>query len=212
MGIPVLTRISYGEEGALVAAMALPFVVILCNIGAVDGVLLPLLRGAERRPARARARLLLSHRQEPVCSIARMLLGLAARLSGISSPPFATPNPSTIWRVCPAPPGTAGRVGGQLDPKKAAGNLRLNLTICTLRLVVIPAVVIAVAAALGFRGPELAFIFVVVGSPSAVSGAALAKVMGSDHQLTGEVTLMTSLLSAFTFFIAFTLLRSVALI
>lgn len=36
--------------------------------------------------------------------------------------------------------------------------------------------------------------------------------MGSDHQLTGEVTLMTSLLSAFTFFIAFTLLRSVALI
>ena len=51
-----------------------------------------------------------------------------------------------------------------------------------------------------------------IGSPSAVSGAALAKVMGSDHQLTGEVTLMTSLLSAFTFFIAFTLLRSVALI
>ena len=34
MGIPVLTNM-YGEEGALVAAMALPFVVILSNIGAV---------------------------------------------------------------------------------------------------------------------------------------------------------------------------------
>ena len=205
MGIPVLTNM-YGEEGALVAAMALPFVVILSNIGAVTvfTAFAPESSGARLDPRK----LLLSIAKNPF--IIAILLGLAAQLSGISFPPFASK--SIDYLADMSTPLALLAVGGQFDPKKAAGNLRLNLTICTLRLVVIPAVVIAVAAALGFRGPELAFIFVVVGSPSAVSGAALAKVMGSDHQLTGEVTLMTSLLSAFTFFIAFTLLRSVALI
>lgn len=205
MGIPVLTNM-YGEEGALVAAMALPFVVILSNIGAVTvfTAFAPESSGARLDPRK----LLLSIAKNPF--IIAILLGLAAQLSGISFPPFASK--SIDYLADMSTPLALLAVGGQFDPKKAAGNLRLNLTICTLRLVVIPAVVIAVAAALGFRGPELAFIFVVVGSPSAVSGAALAKVMGSDHRLTGEVTLMTSLLSAFTFFIAFTLLRSVALI
>lgn len=136
-----------------------------------------------RSPAAARLdprKLLLSIAKNPF--IIAILLGLAAQLSGISFPPFASK--SIDYLADMSTPLALLAVGGQFDPKKAAGNLRLNLTICTLRLVVIPAVVIAVAAALGFRGPELAFIFVVVGSPSAVSGAALAKVMGSDHQLT----------------------------
>lgn len=135
---------------------------------------------------------------------------MAAQFSGISFPPFATK--SIDYLADMSTPLALLAVGGQFDPQKAAGNLRLNLAICTLRLIVIPAAVVTGAVMLGFRGPELAFIFVVVGSPSAVSGAALAKVMGSDHELTGEVTLMTSLLSAFTFFVAFTLLRGMALI
>ena len=217
MGIPVLTNI-YGEEGALVASiLMIPGVFLSVRkclngewFGAVGGAVTvftafaPESSGARLDPRK----LLLSIAKNPF--IIAILLGLAAQLSGISFPPFASK--SIDYLADMSTPLALLAVGGQFDPKKAAGNLRLNLTICTLRLVVIPAVVIAVAAALGFRGPELAFIFVVVGSPSAVSGAALAKVMGSDHQLTGEVTLMTSLLSAFTFFIAFTLLRSVALI
>ena len=182
------------------------FVVILSNIGAVTvfTAFAPESSGARLDPRK----LLLSVAKNPF--IIAILLGLAAQFSGIAFPPFATK--SIDYLADMSTPLALLAVGGQFNPRKAAGNLRLNLSICALRLVVIPTVVIAVAALLGFRGPELAFIYVVVGSPSAVSGAALAKVMGSDHELTGEVTLMTSLLSAFTFFIAFTLLRSLALI
>ena len=36
--------------------------------------------------------------------------------------------------------------------------------------------------------------------------------MGSDYELTGQITLMSSLLSAFSFFIIVTLLRSLSLV
>lgn len=146
MGIPVLTNM-YGEEGALVAAMALPFVVILSNIGAVTvfTAFAPESSGARLDPRK----LLLSIAKNPF--IIAILLGLAAQLSGISFPPFASK--SIDYLADMSTPLALLAVGGQFDPKKAAGNLRLNLTICTLRLVVIPAVVIAVAAAPGLPGP-----------------------------------------------------------
>lgn len=132
MGIPVLTNM-YGEEGALVAAMALPFVVILSNIGAVTvfTAFAPESSGARLDPRK----LLLSIAKNPF--IIAILLGLAAQLSGISFPPFASK--SIDYLADMSTPLALLAVGGQFDPKKAAGNLRLNLTICTLRLVVIPA-------------------------------------------------------------------------
>lgn len=77
MGIPVLTNM-YGEEGALVAAMALPFVVILSNIGAVTvfTAFAPESSGARLDPRK----LLLSIAKNPF--IIAILLGLAAQLSG----------------------------------------------------------------------------------------------------------------------------------
>lgn len=96
MGIPVLTNM-YGEEGALVAAMALPFVVILSNIGAVTvfTAFAPESSGARLDPAQAAAQ----HRQEPVYYRHSAGSGSTAQRDFPSRP--LPPNPSTIWRICP---------------------------------------------------------------------------------------------------------------
>lgn len=205
MGIPILTNM-FGDAGSVVAAMAMPFVVILYNISAVTvfTAYAPDSAGAKLDLKK----LLLSIAKNPF--IIAILLGLVCQLSGISFPVFA--NKSIDYLAGMSTPLALIAVGGQFDPQRAAGNLRLNLTICSLRLLVIPTIAIAAAVAFGFRGAELAFIMVVFGSPSAVSGAALAKVMGSDYELTGQITLMSSLLSAFSFFIIVTLLRSLSLV
>lgn len=95
MGIPVLTNM-YGEEGALVAAMALPFVVILSNIGAVTvfTAFAPESSGAGSTRASC-------------CSASprTRLLSLFCWVWQHSSAGFPSrplpPNPSTIWRICP---------------------------------------------------------------------------------------------------------------
>ena len=114
MGIPVLTNM-YGEEGALVAAMALPFVVILSNIGAVTvfTAFAPESSGARLDPRK----LLLSIAKNPF--IIAILLGLAAQLSGISFPPFASK--SIDYLADMSTPLALLAVGGQFDPQEGCG-------------------------------------------------------------------------------------------
>lgn len=205
MGVPLMSNM-FGAEGAFVAAMVVPFVVILFNIGAVTTftVFAPKEMGAKLDPLA----LLKNIIRNPF--IIAILLGLAAQLSGIVFPGFVTK--SVDYFAGMSTPLALIAVGGQFDPQQAKGNLKLNGVLCFVRLVLIPGITTVLAAVLGFRGAGLAVVFVLFGSPTAVSGAALAKVMGSDYQLTGEVTLMSSLLSAVTLFIGVSLLKTFALI
>ena len=204
MGIPLMSNM-FGSEGSLVAAMVMPFVVILFNIGAVTTftVFAPDSAGVRLSPAK----LLRDILKNPF--IIAILLGLAAQLSGLAFPGFVTK--SVDYLAGMSTPLALIAVGGQFDPRQARGNLRLDGIVCFVRLVLVPGIATTLAALLGFRGAELAVVFVLFGSPTAVSGAALAKVMGGDYQITGEVTMLSSLFSEVTMFIGVSLLRSLAL-
>lgn len=85
------------------------------------------------------------------------------------------------------------------------GKLRENAPILTkltlLRLVLSPALVIGLAAALGFRGNDLAIVMLCAASPIATSSYPMSLVYDSDDVLTGQLVVTTSLFCCLTLFL-----------
>lgn len=72
--------------------------------------------------------------------------------------------------------------------------------VCLGRLVLIPALVLGVAAALGFRGVELITLLAVFASSTAVSSFTMAQQLGGDASLAGDIVVCTSALASLTLF------------
>lgn len=70
-----------------------------------------------------------------------------------------------------------------------------------LRLLIIPAVTLLPAAALGWRGVELASLIPVFASSTAVNSFTMAQQMGGDAELAGNIVVATSALCAVTLFL-----------
>ena len=77
---------------------------------------------------------------------------------------------------------------------------RRELTTVTLgKLVVVPAALLSAAALLGFRGVEFVSLLGIFASPTAINSFTMAQQMGGDEELAGDIVIVTSAASAFTF-------------
>ena len=86
------------------------------------------------------------------------------------------------------------RFGGMLSHWKDL------LAVCLGRLVLIPALVLSLAIALGFRGVELITLLAVFASSTAVSSFTMAQQLGGDAPLAGDIVVATSALASFGLF------------
>lgn len=100
--------------------------------------------------------------------------------------------------------GSAGSVmtlvalGASLRLEGAQKNVR-RIIFCNLyRLVVTPFVMVAAACLLGFRGDDLAVILICVGTPTATTSYPMALACDSDHELTAQVVVTSSLFFCLT--------------
>ena len=92
-------------------------------------------------------------------------------------------------------------LGVSLDVSAIGRNRRpLALGIVT-RLVLIPAVFVTAAVALGFRGQELCAIFLLFAAPTAVSSYPMAVAMDADPEIAGQMVIFTTVCCLPTFFL-----------
>lgn len=75
----------------------------------------------------------------------------------------------------------------------------LAITVST-RLLIVPALAIAAAVWLGFRGEALVCLMVAFGAPTAVSSFSMAQQMGGDEELAAQIVVFTSALCLFSLF------------
>ncbi len=80
------------------------------------------------------------------------------------------------------------------------------------RLIVIPAIALSAAIALGFRGADLATLTAVFASSTAVASFTMAEQMGGDAKLAGNIVVMTSACASFTLFAWSLLFKSLGLL
>lgn len=77
--------------------------------------------------------------------------------------------------------------------------LRRNLALCTgVRLLLVPAILLPIAALLGFRGLAFATLLGIFSTPCSVSSYVMAQQMDSDADLAGATVVYSSFLSCFS--------------
>ena len=190
LGLPLITYICGEDSGglsSLMVAVIVPFFNVLAVIALErfrDGQIniKKLLKGIVTNP------LIIG------CACGGLLL-----VSGITLPSFLEKSVKDVASI--ASPLALVVLGGSFSFSQIKEGIKELIITVTARLVVIPLVMISIAAVLGFRGEALACIMVAFGSPVAVSSFTMAQQMGGDEKLAAEVVVVSSAACLITFFV-----------
>lgn len=190
LGIAFITNI-YGDPG--MAPVLIIGCVPLFNIFAV----LVLTFEADGEKASAGEHIkksLVNIAKNPI--IISIALGAAAAAAGIRLPHIIEKTMTDIGSL--ASPLTLITIGAGFEGTKAIKKLRPTIAAAAIKLVVLPAVFLAVSVKFGWRNQELVALIIMLGSPATPSSYIMAKNMNNDYVLTSSVIVTTTLLSSVT--------------
>ena len=89
-------------------------------------------------------------------------------------------------------------LGGDLDFSKVKGNLKVASVVLTIKLVILPLIMIPMIVMMGYRDADLLSGLLAYQTPVAVSSYIMAQQAGADGQLAGQLVVFASVLSIFT--------------
>lgn len=142
--------------------------------------------------------------------ILAIALGMAVSALRVPVPAAAMKTIDMIAKM--ATPLALVTMGAGFREKEAWAKIRPALAASFLKLVAQPAVVLPVAAYLGFTGEKMVGILIMLAAPATPSCYIMAKNMGNDGELTAAIVAATTLLAAFTLTGWIFLLKSAGLI
>ena len=195
LGVPFAENL-FGAEGARVAAILLAFVVPLYNVIAV--IILSICDPKKQENGQSLGKKIKAVAKDIVRNplIIAIALGLIARFSGVTLPKIA--DKTIAYLAGASTPLALLAIGANFDFSDMKGRAVLAVTASVLKTVLVPACVIAAALAFGFESAHLGALFVVFGTPAAVSSYIMAKNMNNDYRLASQIIVFTTLFSAFT--------------
>lgn len=103
-------------------------------------------------------------------------------------------------------------LGGDLDFSKVKGNLKLSSVVLTIKLVILPLIMIPMVVMMGYKDADLLSALLAYQTPVAVSSYIMAQQAGADGQLAGQLVVFSSVLSIFTLFVTILILRTIGLL
>lgn len=86
--------------------------------------------------------------------------------------------------------------GGDLDFSKVKGNLKVASVVLTIKLVILPLIMIPMIVMMGYRDADLLSGLLAYQTPVAVSSYIMAQQAGADGQLAGQLVVFSSVLSS----------------
>ena len=101
---------------------------------------------------------------------------------------------------------------GDLDFSKVRGNLKVASVVLTIKLVILPLIMIPMIVMMGYRDADLLSGLLAYQTPVAVSSYIMAQQAGADGQLAGQLVVFSSVLSIFTLFVTILILRTIGLL
>lgn len=206
LGVPLAINM-FGEAGAAPTSLLLPFTVPIYNVTAVIILTLfdPSLKGNRKIPVKKILKGIITN---PL--IIGIVSGLPFSILDIEIPALIDKSLDNLSSL--ATPLSLICLGAQFTFKAAKDNLKLSVSATILKQLIVPAVVLTIAALMGFRGGELGAIFILFMAPTAISSYIMARNMHSDDQLAAQILILTTLTSCFTLTAGIFLLRSLGLL
>ena len=189
LGVPFVAGL-VGEENLGVAAVMGALVAPMFNVLAV--ILLESYNG--EKPDRKK--LLLDILKNPL--ILGSLAGLVPLALGLRLPAPLEAAARDMGRT--ASPLLLFLLGAFFHFGDSREHLRELIAVTLGRLLVIPGVMLSLAALLGFRGTEFVTLIALYASSTAVASFTMAEQMGGDAKLAGNIVVVTSACASFTLF------------
>lgn len=188
-GMPMAATL-YGGASAGIASLMVGVVVPLVNITSV--IALEYFRGNTPDYPKIIKGILLN----PI--ILGGILGMVFALSGMKLPKFIE---GLIFEVADiATPLALIILGGSVTFTSARANVKPLVIGVLNRLVIVPAVGLAISILVGYRGLELVLLMSMFASPAAVSSYTMAQQMNGDGELAGQIVVFTTAISLITLF------------
>ena len=103
-------------------------------------------------------------------------------------------------------------LGASFNYRSVSRDKRNLMVVLIARLLIVPAIGIGTAVALGFTGAKLVAVLAMTASPAAVSSYTMAESMGGNGELAGNIVIFSTPISCATLFGWLFLLKSLALI
>ncbi len=204
LGIALITNV-YGDAGY--APLMILASVPLYNIFAVVILVLEAGGGGKLDAARLKS-VVLNVVKNPI--LLGIFAGMPFALLQIPIPAMAEKSLSMLSNL--ATPLSLLTIGAAFVWGDAMKKARPTLLAAAIKLVVLPALFLPAAVALGFRDAQLMAILIMLGSPSTPSGYIMAKQMGNDGVLANGIVVLTTLLAAVTITGWIFLLRTLGLL
>jgi predicted permease len=99
-------------------------------------------------------------------------------------------------------------MGGEFRFRSLRNNVYKVIAATACRLIIIPIVILFICIRLGFRNVELSVLISLFATPTAIASYIMAKNMGNDGELSGQIVVLTTLLSCVTIFFIVFFMRS----
>ncbi len=99
-------------------------------------------------------------------------------------------------------------LGASMSRRKLGERPAAVIMVTLYKVAVLPVLFVGAALALGFTGIDVSIIFMLGATPTAVASYVMAKSMGNDENLAGEIVLATTVASMVTIFGGLWLLRT----
>lgn len=210
LGMVFITNIYAGtlESDAALAgyAITMPFVILMYNVLSVIvlTVFMPTDEGEEKKKINI-GKILLNTAKNPL--IIAVVLGLPFMIFGIKLPSIVD---TSLGYLSDATTALALiSLGAGFSFSSLKGNVTLATMTSLVKTVLHPVIGVSAAYLCGFRGNELLITFIIFGTPAAVSSYIMAKNMKSDHELAGQILLISTLLCILTVFLGVFLMKTV---
>ena len=200
MGVPIVANI-FGEENIAVSTMMIAIIIPIYNILAVFA--LETFRGGKFAPIPIIKGLM----KNPM--ILGAVAGATFLISGVHIP---NPVLKPFGQIAAATTPVALIILGASFKSGSTHEHKKQLIGCVFgRLILIPAIMLTIAIALGFRGIDFVTLIAIFGTPCAVVSFAMAQQMGGDSELAGNCVVFTSALSCFTIFCWILLFKTIGI-
>lgn len=188
--LPVVVAIN-GADKAGLASLSIAFLTPLTNV--ISVIILETLRGDRVKPGK----LILSIFTNPI--IAGAVAGILVQLSGLRLPVMAEGVVDSVAGL--VTPVALVMLGGGLKLADAVSYRRELTLVALIKLFFLPLLSVLTVKALGFDKTVVATALALTAVPTAVSSFPMAKAMGADASLAGQIVVTTSVLSVVTIFL-----------
>ncbi len=204
-GVPLVMNL-YGAGGVGPISVLVAVIVPFYNF--ITVIILSVFDTTQKTDSRMLIRVLTDLIKNPL--IIAAITAIFISVLPVDMPEFLLSTVKSISNI--ATPLALMALGATFRFRSLQGNMKYLIPGCIFKMIIMPAAMVAAAAFFGFRDTQLVALMVLYATPVAVSSYVMTKEAHGDHELAGQLVVMSTVFSIFTIFFFIYALKSLAYI